>query len=118
MVDSIPKLKNFIIVGSGSMLGEEDAISAINLYTCTARCCSMTGQVYSIDIDNFNTLKDQHSSWLKIVDKSLWKEHLKLNNPASLANSERKKLEEIRRTKPVVYDLSENHFERLRSVLA
>ena len=69
-----PDTKDLIIVGRGSMFGEEDAISLDGLYTTTAICNSLTGSVYSIKILDFLTLKNTEVSWNKILSKSLWRE--------------------------------------------
>lgn len=69
-----PDTKDLIIVGRGSMFGEEDAISLDGLYTTTAICNSLTGSVYSIKTLDFLTLKNTEVSWNKILSKSLWRE--------------------------------------------
>ena len=56
-----------MIVGPGSMIGEEDAISEEKTYTCTATCLSLTGSVYYIEVEDFMTLKAQEGSWMKII---------------------------------------------------
>lgn len=45
-----------MLVGKGSIIGEEDAISR-QTYSCIAKCYSFTGTVYAIAKENFMTLK-------------------------------------------------------------
>lgn len=73
-IEALPMMKNFIIVGPGSLMGEEDCISEDKVYTSTAICTSLSGQVYSILVADFLTLKSSDSSWSNILEKSLWKE--------------------------------------------
>ena len=80
-----------MIVGPGSMIGEEDAISEEKTYTCTATCLSLTGSVYYIEFEDFMTLKAQEGSWMKIIQKSLWKERLKLDTPETMRERESNK---------------------------
>ena len=70
-----------MIVGSGSMIGEEDAISQNNEYTCTAVCSSLKGSVFCIDVADFMTLKQSSGSWIGILRNSEWKENLKQAGP-------------------------------------
>jgi hypothetical protein len=69
-----PDTKDLIIIGKGSMFGEEDAISLDGLYTTTAICNSLTGSVYAIKTEDFLTLKNSELSWNKILSKSIWRE--------------------------------------------
>lgn len=69
-----PNTKDLILIGPGSMIGEEDAISLDGLYTTTAICNSLSGSVYAIKTEDFLTLKNSELSWNKILSKSLWRE--------------------------------------------
>ena len=76
------KVKGFIVVGRGSMLGEEDAVSKVKYYSTTVKCYSAKASVYAIKIQDFLTLKNEDGSWRGIIEKSLWKEKNKLEHPS------------------------------------
>lgn len=63
------------------MLGEEDALSSDQTYSCTATCVSQTSSLYCISVEDFQTLKGNKPAWTAIVNKSLWKEKQKLLSP-------------------------------------
>lgn len=75
----MPNSLNLLIVGKGSMLGEEDAIGR-KVYSCTVRCYSLSAKVFCIKREDFMTLRKSDDSWLNILEKALWKEKRKLGN--------------------------------------
>ena len=66
-----------MLVGRGSMIGEEDVISSTKLYSCTAKCSSLQASVYVIQREDFMTLKSSEDAWLLVLEKALWKEKRK-----------------------------------------
>jgi len=65
-----------MIIGRGSMIGEEDAISRNN-YSCSVKCHSLNGSLFAIKREDFITLRKSDDSWLNILEKALWKEQKK-----------------------------------------
>jgi hypothetical protein len=63
-----------MMVGPGSMIGEEDAVIGSNQYSTTAMCNTVKASVYMIKIEDFLSLKSSETVWKAIVDKSIWKE--------------------------------------------
>lgn len=66
-----------MIVGKYSMIGEDDVISQSKAYQFTVKCCSLKGSAYRIAADDFLSLKNSDSAWVKVLEKALWKEKLK-----------------------------------------
>ena len=67
-----------MIVGKGSMIGEEDIItSSGGLYSCNVKCISQVATYYRINKDSFISLKSQDDVWLSVLEKALWKEKQK-----------------------------------------
>jgi CRP-like cAMP-binding protein len=62
-----------MLVGKGSMLGEEDCISN-NTYSCSVKCYSLKGSAFAVKKDDFLTLRRSDDSWLNVLEKAFWKE--------------------------------------------
>ena len=105
-------VKGYLIVGRGSMLGEEDAVSNSKMYTTNVRCHTIKASVYAVKVEDFLTLKNEDQSWCGIVEKSLWKERKKIELPMhALAK------QEVSPMKIQSYDITKRHFEELHNVL-
>ena len=62
------------VIGSGQMIGEEDVISERE-YTCTVVCKSNSGELLSIEREEFvNKMGSHPDSWKIIVDMACAKE--------------------------------------------
>ena len=76
-----PIMKGYIVIGKGSMLGEEDAVSNSKMYTTTVKCHTVKATVHAIKLEDFLTLKNEDGSWKEIIEKALWKEKKKIEHP-------------------------------------
>ncbi len=75
-IRDVPMNLNFMYVGRGSLVGEEDVISK-EKYSCTVSCNSLKATIYAISKENFMTLRRADDCWMNILEKALWKEHRK-----------------------------------------
>lgn len=67
-----------MIVGKGSMIGEEDVITSVSkTYSCNVICSSIKGSAYKISKEDFLTLKTSDDAWMSVLEKALWKEKQK-----------------------------------------
>lgn len=72
-IRDIPHTMKLTLFGRGSLLGEEDVLSRPS-YTCTLRCHSFSGTLYSVKRQDFMVLRTQDDSWLAIIEKVIEKE--------------------------------------------
>jgi hypothetical protein len=52
-----PSTTNYVILGPGSMIGKEDAISEDRVHLSSGLCASNQASLYYIDVADFITLK-------------------------------------------------------------
>ena len=100
-----------MIVGKGSMIGEDDVVSTLKTYTVTVRCLSLRGSAYSIKAEDFLLLKNSDTAWVKVLEKALWKERIK---GAEHIGDRIAKKKEIQKRSSKIYELSEEKLRPLR----
>eukprot|EP00347_Sterkiella_histriomuscorum_P005721 403355524 len=114
-IDDIPSTQHFMIVGRGSMIGEEDVITSVSkIYSCTVVCSSLKGSAYKISKEDFLTLKSSDDAWMSVLEKALWKEKQK---GAEHIGDKLRKVKALKIQEPQLYDLRESSLQSVRDNL-
>eukprot|EP00347_Sterkiella_histriomuscorum_P020337 403338195 len=108
-INDIPSTQHFMIVGRGSMIGEEDVITSVQkIYSCTVVCSSLKGSAYKISKEDFLTLKSSDDAWMSVLEKALWKEKQK---GAEHIGDKLRKVKALKIQEPQLYDLRESSLQ-------